>query len=240
MGTISELTVDNWRELARPHKSTPVSQKLMRFLEIVASGTSFPGKEVEVKADLDYPLLDARSGDEVNLDAENWAERGYLAFRLAGSSLSCSITIKGWEYLESLGRGAGVQGRCFVAMWFCAEMDQAYRRGIELAVRDCGFEPIRIDRVHHNEKICDKILAEIRMAQFLIADFTRHRAGVYFEAGFAMGLGRPVICTCRQDQLDEAHFDTRQHNHIVWSTPEELRTLLRDRILATIRGAKLG
>lgn len=238
-GTIVELSTENWQELARSHKRTPVSRKLVKFLELVAAQSAFPGHEVEMKVDLDYPLLDARSADEVGLYAEHWLDRGYLGHGPAGSTPSYSITVKGWEYLESLGRGGGVPGRCFVAMSFVPELEDAYNEGIAPAVRDCGFDPIKIDRVHHNEKICDKILAEIRMAQFLVADFTGHRAGVYFEAGFAVGLGRPVIWTCRHDQLAQTHFDTRQYNHIVWSGAEELRTLLRDRILATIPGAKL-
>jgi hypothetical protein len=27
-----------------------------------------------------------------------------------------------------------------------------------------------------------------------------------------MGLGRPVVWTCRQDHMTEAHFDTRSYN----------------------------
>lgn len=68
----------------------------------------------------------------------------------------------------------------------------------------------------------------------MIADFTGNRNGVYFEAGFAMGLGIPVIWTCRKDHIDNVHFDTRQYNHIVWETPEELREKLTYRIEATI------
>jgi nucleoside 2-deoxyribosyltransferase len=120
-------------------------------------------------------------------------------------------------------------------MSFDPTLDTAYTEGIQPAVSDCGFAPVRIDRVHHNEKICDRILAELRLAQFMVADFTLHRAGVYFEAGFAMGLGRPVIWTCRKDDLPNAHFDTRQYNHIEWETPSELRAKLVDRIRATIQ-----
>ncbi len=49
-----------------------------------------------------------------------------------------------------------------------------------------------------------------------------------------MGLGIPVIWTVRQDQIDQAHFDTRQYNHITYSTPDELKTKLYHRIAATI------
>ena len=119
-------------------------------------------------------------------------------------------------------------------MSFDPSLTDAYQLGIEPAVMDCKFDPIRIDLIHHNEKICDKIMAEIRLAQFVIADFTCHRGGVYFEAGFALGLGRSVIWTCREDDLINTHFDTRQYNHIVWATPPDLRAKLVDRIRATI------
>jgi hypothetical protein len=49
-----------------------------------------------------------------------------------------------------------------------------------------------------------------------------------------MGLGTPVIWTCRKDDIKNAHFDTRQYNHIIWSTAEELREALHLRIAATI------
>jgi nucleoside 2-deoxyribosyltransferase len=78
------------------------------------------------------------------------------------------------------------------------------------------------------------IVAEIRKSKFLVADFTGHRGGVYFEAGLMMGLGRPVIFTCRDADLSSAHFDTRQYNHIGWTTPAELREKLKRRIEATI------
>lgn len=60
------------------------------------------------------------------------------------------------------------------------------------------------------------------------------RGGVYYEAGFAGGLGIPVIWTVAKDSLDDVHFDTRQYNHIVWDAPETLRKLLAARIGAVI------
>ena len=71
-----------------------------------------------------------------------------------------------------------------------------------------------------------------------MADFTHGedgaRGGVYYEAGFAYGLGLDVIYSCRKDMVDQLHFDTRQYYHIVWETPEELRDSLAQRIEALI------
>ena len=123
-------------------------------------------------------------------------------------------------------------------MWFDDSVTGAYEEGIVPAIRASGFEPKRIDRDQSVDKIDDAIIAELKRSRFLIADFTHGkegaRGGVYYEAGFAHGLGIPVIFTCRKDKIDELHFDTRQYAHIVWDSPKELRTLLRDRILARI------
>ena len=123
-------------------------------------------------------------------------------------------------------------------MSFDPALNSAFSEAIEPAIREAGYEPLRVDRVHHNEKICDRIVAEIRRARFVVADVTMQRQGVYFEAGFAMALGLPVIWSCRKDDLKNVHFDTRQYNHIVWGQPPDLKQQLRDRIRATIGAAR--
>ena len=79
-----------------------------------------------------------------------------------------------------------------------------------------------------------KIIAEIRQSRFLIADVTQQKAGVYYEAGFAHGLGIPVIWCVREDELNNVHFDTRQYNHILWNSEKDLREKLETFIIATI------
>jgi len=44
--------------------------------------------------------------------------------------------------------------------------------------------------------IDNQIRAAIRSARFVVADLTHDNNGAYFEAGFAEGLGIPVIYTC--------------------------------------------
>jgi nucleoside 2-deoxyribosyltransferase len=68
----------------------------------------------------------------------------------------------------------------------------------------------------------------------MVADVTNQKSGVYYEAGFAHGLGIPVIWSVRHDDLKNVHFDTRQYNHIVWEDETDLRDKLKNFILATI------
>lgn len=123
-------------------------------------------------------------------------------------------------------------------MWFDKSMDEAYEGGIGKAIEGAGYIPMIIRQKEFNNYIDDEIISEIRKSKFVVADFTsmsgQPRGGVYFEAGFAKGLGLEVIWTCRADQIKKVHFDTRQFNHIVWKDVEDLHRQLKVRIGATI------
>lgn len=144
------------------------------------------------------------------------------------------VSPKGLLYLE--GRRESVSSIGFCAMWFDAEVLPLWSEVIEPAVRASGYEPLRIDGTQHNNKIDDEIIAAIRSARFVVADFTRHRGGVYYEAGLAHGLGLPVVFMCREDHQKELHFDIRQYNCIFWKLEdlEDARERLKNRLLATL------
>lgn len=227
------LGTHNWMSFATAHRDTPISKKVTKLLELFAARCK-PGFPVGFNEKTDPPLVDASSPNELGWLLEHFIELGYAT---QVGTWAFTLKPRGWDQLQSAEAGGGISGKCFVAMSFHESLKEAYENGIYLAVKeDCKMDPVRIDVVHHNDKICDRIIAEIRTCQFMVADFTLQRAGVYFEAGFAMGLGRPVIWTCRNDDFDNVHFDTRQYNHIVWDAPGDLRVKLADRIRATIPG----
>lgn len=144
------------------------------------------------------------------------------------------IAPHGWERVSELSivRSESQQG--FVAMWFSNEIYKYFREGIKPAIEKAGYKAQRIDEKEHLNDIRDEIIAEIRRSRFLVADVTGQSSGVYFEAGFAQGLGLPVIWTVREDQIGQVHFDTRQYNHLLYKTCDELCIKLKNRIVATI------
>ena len=148
--------------------------------------------------------------------------------------VSLKIAPDGWAYLETLKRRIPDSTQCFVAMWFADDIKVVYDDIIAPAILDAGYKPHRVDQREHNEKIDDEIIAQIRRSRFLLADFTGHRGGVYFEAGFAKGLNLEVIWTCRDDDLENLHFDIRQYNCITWSPAQlpEFKKRIKNRIEA--------
>lgn len=222
----------NWPPLAEVHQHTSVHQRAAKLLRTIERRTKQPGEFIRIDTDSDYPLVDAINVEPLYYFLKHWEDLGCIESKNANV---VRLTVKGWDRLDPGSAGAGIPGQVFIAMSFDPSLDEAYEHGIKPAVEmDCRMTPIRIDKMHHTEKICDRILAEIRRSQFVIADFTHHRPGVYFEAGFALALGRLVIWTCQEDAISEAHFDTRQYPHLVWKDCADLRRKLVERIQALI------
>jgi hypothetical protein len=185
----------------------------------------------EFKFNQDYPLIYAEDQQEFFYFIQKAKEMDLLE---SPTSSGLRLTLNGWARLKELSKISIKSDQAFVAMWFDSSLDSAWLNGFKPALLSCNFLPMRIDLEEHNDKICDRIISEIRRSGLIIADFTGQRGGVYFESGFAMGLGIPIIRTCRKDYVETLHFDTRQYNHVIWESSEELKEKLINRIRATL------
>lgn len=146
------------------------------------------------------------------------------------------ITPTGWAYLAGVGAEAKDQG--FIAMSFDKAFDDLHIKGLKEGIGNAGHQPLRISQKEHNNHIDDEIIAEIRKSRFVVADLTTNNPGAYFEAGFALGLGKPVAWTCREADIaaKKVHFDTRQYSIVPWTENEwpDFANRLTQRIEATI------
>jgi len=172
-------------------------------------------------------VLVAHSFLEFTQKLESFESRGFSRLLL---------TARGWAEIERM-RSANPQSAIgFVAMSFHDDFRDLYSMGIAPGITAAGFDPLRMDRKEHNNRIDDEIVASIRSSRFLVADFSIDRGGIYFEAGYALGLGLPVIWLVREAEKDNIHFDNRQYNFIRWNPDDyvALQTALKNRIEATI------
>lgn len=167
-------------------------------------------------------------------------ETGLITFNDATSkygsgAINIKLTFKGLQYIIELQESGEKSKKCFIAMSF-SEKANGIREVIKKAVVETGFDPILVDEQHYESDITinDAIIKFIRKSKFLIADFTEQKHGVYFEAGFALGLKRPVIYTCSKEDFHKTHFDTNHYPHIVYSDLDELLEKLKDKIEAWI------
>lgn len=212
-------------------KDTPdltILEKLDLTLVQIAGGTSEPGQRSSFRCDTDFPLVYAKSRDEAAFYVRELAEVGFVKQEAAIAQMTAS----GYQHLSQIQNTARISHFAFVAMWFDPSLQQIYDMAIQPAIREAGYKSIRIDREQHANRIDDEIIGRIKGSRFMVADFTGQRQGVYFEAGFMLGLGRTVIWMCRKGELAEVHFDARQYNYIDYENAAEAKKRLYDRIVA--------
>lgn len=172
------------------------------------------------------------------LDARLVSGTPFEAMGRTGQMKRANLTLQGWDRYEAekTGKMAGSYG--FIAMKFGdSELDPFVRSVVKPAVIELGYSLIDL-RDAAQPGVIDNILREkIRDAAFILVDLTHDNSGAYWEAGFAEGLGKPVLYLCEWRKFDEkkTHFDTNHCTTVIWGGSKsnedfaaELRATLRN------------
>jgi hypothetical protein len=174
--------------------------------------------------------------------ASRWAARAIRDAKLIDfefiddtDKFGTRLTPAGWNRVEELQRAHVASRFAFFARKFAnADLDRVFAECLQPAVKQTGFDlRIATQKAGHIDAIVED---EIRRCRFLIADLSDDNAGAYWEAGFAEGLGKPVIYICSEGV--NTHFDTNHRQTVRWdlAKPDETATRLK----AVIRNTLLG
>jgi len=230
-GAVPIITSVNLEQVLNSPLPT-VAERAMFLLLEAERGLTGLGDRFDIREPRFLAATYSQSYDDVNFLLQMLSDQGYAeATTLAGG---CEILPGGYVYLDELRGNTSTSINGFVAMSFHEDLSEYYSNGFQVGIIGAGYEPIRMDRIEHINRIDDEIIRQINSSKFLVADFTEHKGGVYFEAGYAMGKNLPIFWTCRKTDMKELHFDIRQFNCIGWETAEELAERLAARIEAVL------
>jgi len=184
------------------------------------------GETISIQSTKHQSIVGSRTPAGFAFVLEYLVDSGLLTGKLRkhGSVIAddATLTFKGWRYFDQLNRGAASSRKAFMAMKYGdSTLDLCVDRARD-AVEKTGFTLHRLDDVPKAGLIDDRLRVDIRTSRFLIADLTHENAGAYWEAGFAEGLGKPVIYTCEKSKFDTAktHFNTNHHLTVPWSADD--------------------
>ncbi len=124
-------------------------------------------------------------------------------------------------------------GFAFLAIKFEKKSEETIS-AIREALMRCGYETVCMKDYETNDWIMPEIFHAIKSCDFLVADFSIPCDGVYYEAGYALALGKPVIHTCGKRAEKNLHFDVAQKSTVMYESMDDLRNRLEKRVLATV------
>jgi len=218
------------------------------FLLWLGRHSEYPSHELNVPlilatAVMGTPTIDGYRYIRDYLVAENLVEDRSPKVLGSPPGFKGLLTVKGWDRFSELDRRASDSRVVFMAMKYRdALLDQVYTECFRPAVEKTGLSLRRLDDHPKAGIIDNRLRLEIRDAVMLVADLTYDNSGAYWEAGYAEGLGRPVLYACLEDFFHKtgefresggAHFDTNHCLTVLWGpssfarAAEELKAAIR-------------
>lgn len=197
-----------------------IAEKKERLLQAIGRRSPRLGGPVKLEPKHDYPLAWVADDYEMDYLLKALVDEGQLETTTYDHYFI--VSTEGWSAIGHIDNNFLESEQAFVAMWFDHDFQTSTYPSIKRAIQRCGFRPYMVGEDKNEEKIDHRIMANIKKSRFMVADVTGQRNGVYFEAGYAKGLGIPVIWSVRSDQIEDVHFDTRQFPHINWENLENL------------------
>lgn len=217
------LTLSDLRQIISQYSPLEPLEKMDNALLNIEKALPYVGAVIKnVSYGNEYPYYHCFEAAELRSIFMLLHQQGFInAPDPANPHVNLSISAKGYGRLSEIKKHGKDSRQCFVAMWFTPEMNAVYESTIKPAIEyieDGEIEPrfraIKIDNVEHLNDINDEIISAIRRSRFMVCDLTGYRGGVYFEAGFARGLGLDVIYTCRKDWLKSDFLSNKEGDRI--------------------------
>ena len=146
------------------------------------------------------------------------------------------LTLSGWDAYEREKKGKVSGNYGFIALKFGdAVLDPFLENVIKPAVATIGYDLVDLRNVAKAGVIDNVMREQIRDAAFVLVDLTHANNGAYWEAGYAEGLGKPVLYLCEGSTFDEVgtHFDTNHCTTIPWLADQPAD--FAERLTATLR-----
>jgi hypothetical protein len=206
------------RPLPRPREQADL---LIRWL---AENVSGPGETLWVEFNTHGSIIGSKSTAGFELVLDHLFASGLVTGLQAktiegGDRAHATLSFEGWEYYERLKSGSAVYRKGFMAMKFGdTTLNEILEKVFRPSAKRAGFDLLKLDDVPKAGLIDDRLRVEIQSSDFLVADLTHDNLGAYWEAGYAEGLGKPVIYTCEKNKFEstKTHFDTNHHLTILW------------------------
>jgi hypothetical protein len=213
---------------SEPRLPTPAAQatNIIRYVGERVSEHMVPLQEIPLSF---HASIGAQTRDFAMLVARELITKGLMTgieastYDAPNDVFNLNLTLAGWEIFESERRGQTAGSYGFIALKFGDPiLDPFLQTTIKPAVKSIGFDLLDLRDTARAGVIDNLLRAQIRDAAFILVDLTHDNPGAYWEAGYAEGLGKPVLYLCEKGKFEasKTHFDTNHCTTVIWSADE--------------------
>ena len=232
-----------------------ISNKIDMILLNIAKNSKYIGDYASyIKEELNS-LFFVKRYDNINEFSQQQQSQQVNSLKsyMIDNRYSIELTPEGWNRVDKIQKSRIFNKDIFVSMSFADETKNT-REAIRSGIESAGFSAEFLDEITHNKQIVPEMFRLIRESKMLILDISIPNYGAYYEAGYALGLGKEVIICCERSvfegkykvngqEISEAekikfgrylkpHFDIAQKQILLWDHNEDLTKKLAEWIKA--------
>lgn len=208
-----------------PEIPVTIDDKGNRLLQYLYRHSEGPGEPVTI-----HPL----SGSYNLTYSPNLQELVYIIDKLGNEQLliregmSFQLTEKGWDEAAASAGGKKLKP-CSILLPEDEVLCTLWQDKLLPKIGQFGYQPTLLTHSHsqNNEQYELKLIADSKL---IIADLTGQAPGVYFTAGYALGLDIPVIWTVNSRDADQLVVQLQDIRPLVWDNAEELAVLIQQKL----------
>ncbi|MGF1462131.1 MAG: hypothetical protein ACFB2Z_03010 [Maricaulaceae bacterium] len=215
--------------------------QLQNLITLVGDYFEARGKNLpdEKRVSAQIGSINRRSADRIIDQAKERSIINVYGPYDADSRREIELSFRGWQIYEKQKKGSLSNKSVFLAMAF---RNQELTRIVNEKLRpafstELGLNLLRLDDVERAGIIDNIMRVQIRNSTVLISDLTDGNNGAYWEAGYAEGLGKPVLYICEEKVFNEnkTHFDTNHCTTVVWNADINQNDKFVKRMIATVK-----
>jgi len=152
------------------------------------------GDRRNLKAERDYSVEAHVNGSNISLRVDSVEVAGATLPTATNQPRQVGIFCLGDRDIRVSRFAADVdKPKAFIVMQFSSPYNEVYSHVIKVVCDEQGVEAVRADEIYGPGLIIKDIIDRIERSQVIIADISPINANVYFEVGYALALGKPII-----------------------------------------------
>lgn len=221
-----QITVDQIVDLFPKSFSEQMEMALVNLSLLSA----YPGEEIKVEGMDSFPVFYLKTANFESLSfiikammKEDLIEVNYYS----SSFFPCGIVIspKGWDVLSSMEKKKKPVRKKVLLLYNStveATADNVILATTAMA-KECSLLLTTGDLISKSCAIGSQLAASIRVASYILVDFSSALPECYYALGYAQALKKPVLLTCHEKERRKLPLDAERLGVVFWSEQKQLQ-----------------
>jgi hypothetical protein len=152
------------------------------------------GDRANLRAGVPYEIAVRQQGSSITLEVDGVDVAATTLPAARNQPRQIGVFVVSQSQVSISGFRADIERpKAFIVMQFSSPYNEVYSHVVKDVCQECNIDALRADEIYAPGIIIKDVIDRIAQPQVVIADISPTNPNVYFEVGYALTLGKPII-----------------------------------------------